>query len=105
MAQFDVYVNPSARQREVVPYIVDVQSGLLDQLPTRWIMPLVTDRYNTGGLPRRLCPSVLIGGVVLFAWPHQTAPMLAKSLGRAVASLRTEAATLLDALDAVTSGI
>lgn len=105
MPQFDVYVNPSARQREVVPYVVDVQSALLERLPTRWVVPLVIERFNATGLPRRMCPSVHVKGVALFAWPHQTAPMTVKLLGRAVASLRAEAATLLDALDAVTSGL
>jgi len=35
MAQWDVYPNPSARSREDMPYLVDLQSNLLDVLPTR----------------------------------------------------------------------
>jgi CcdB protein len=82
-----------------------VQSALLDQLPTRWVVPLVIEQYNASGLPRRLCPEVFVNGAKLFAWPHQTAPLIARSLGKPVASLRAEAAHLIEALDAVTSGI
>ena len=40
MAQFDVYVNPNPESRQSVPFVVDVQSGLIDALPTRLVMPL-----------------------------------------------------------------
>ena len=105
MAQFDVHLNPSTRQRDAVPYVVDVQSALLDHLPTRWVVPLVIERFNAGGLPQRLCPRVEVDGKALFAWPQQTAPVLHKALGRPLASLRSDGPALLDALDAVTSGI
>ena len=105
MAQFDVYVNPIERQRDAVPYVVDLQSGLLDQLPTRWVMPLSVQALNAGGVPQRLCPAVEVRGQRVYGWPHQAAPLIARSLGRAVCNLRHDAAALLDALDAVTSGI
>jgi toxin CcdB len=105
VAQFDVYSNPIERQREVVPFVVDLQSGLLDQLPTRWVMPLAAQASNAGGVPQRLCPAVEVRGQVVYAWPHQAAPLIARTLGRPVCNLRHDAPALLDALDAVTSGI
>ncbi len=40
MPQFDVYLNPHAASRATVPFVVDVQSGLIEALPTRLVMPL-----------------------------------------------------------------
>ena len=37
MARFDLYDNPSARQRTGVPYLVVMQSDLLDRLRTRFL--------------------------------------------------------------------
>ena len=39
MAQFDVYRNPNAASRARIPYLLDVQSGLLDPLATRIVVP------------------------------------------------------------------
>jgi len=105
MAQFDVYPNPSPRQRDAVPYLVDVQSDLLDHLPTRLIMPLVAERFNASPLPSRLSPSFRIEGQTLYLWPQQTASMPARLLPKPVASLQTQAHAITDALDAVVSGI
>jgi toxin CcdB len=56
MAQYDVFANPNPRSRDEVPYLVDVQSGLLDRLPTRLVMPLSRVGANAGVLPPRLVP-------------------------------------------------
>ncbi|WP_418132227.1 CcdB family protein (plasmid) [Variovorax sp. 375MFSha3.1] len=40
MAQFDVYANPSKAQRGEIPWMVDIQSKILDKLPTCLVMPL-----------------------------------------------------------------
>ena len=40
MAQWDVYPNPVVRARDEIPYLVVLQSDLLDALPTRLVAPL-----------------------------------------------------------------
>ena len=40
MAQFDVYPNSNANSKALYPYLVDIQSGLLDDLNTRLVVPL-----------------------------------------------------------------
>jgi toxin CcdB len=40
MAQFTVYRNKSARSKAVFPFLVDVQSDLLEDLQTRVVVPL-----------------------------------------------------------------
>lgn len=40
MAQFDVYLNPSSRTRNIFPFIVDFQNSLISDLATRIVVPL-----------------------------------------------------------------
>lgn len=47
MAQFDVYANPSKTQRGEIPWMVDIQSDILDKLPTRLVIPLACE--HAGG--------------------------------------------------------
>ena len=105
MARFDVYDNPSVRQRNGVPYVVVMQSDLLAHLPTRSVMPLVIERFNTDSLPSRLSPSFRIAGQAVYLWPQQTGTLLARLLGKPVSSLKSDQGRLLDALDALISGI
>ena len=105
MAQFDVYPNPSSRLRDGIPYLVVMQSDLLDHLPTRLVMPLVIERFNAAPLPSRLSPSFRIDGQTLHLWPQQTATILVRMLGEPVASLKDDQSRLVDALDAVIGGI
>jgi len=41
MAQFDVYLNPNPDTRKPIPYLLDVQTDLLDTLATRVVVPLI----------------------------------------------------------------
>lgn len=41
MAQFDVHRNTNPDSRECAPFLLDVQSDLLDPLATRVVVPLI----------------------------------------------------------------
>lgn len=41
MAQFDVYHNSNPESHRKIPYLLDVQSDLLDLISTRVVVPLV----------------------------------------------------------------
>lgn len=104
MAQFDVYVNPQPASREFVPYVLDVQSALIDKLATRLVMPLTRVGLNVGALPVNLCPLVEIAGETLSLQPHLAAPIAARLLKKPVTSLKHRASEISAALDAVISG-
>jgi toxin CcdB len=104
MAQYDVYVNPQKASSAQFPYVVDIQSDLLDVLATRLVMPLTSMSSNLK-LPSRLSPSLQIAGSLFYPVPQLTAPMLAKQLTKPVATLRHQASQIISAMDAVTSGI
>jgi len=42
MPQFNVYINTNSASRDIYPYLIDVQSSLLDNLETRLVIPLIT---------------------------------------------------------------
>lgn len=44
MRQFEVYANPSERSRAYAPYVVVLQSHLLDAMPTVVVAPLLKNR-------------------------------------------------------------
>ena len=61
MAQFDVYANPSHSAAQGIPYVVVVQSDLLDALATRMTIPLASVTFADKA-PEKLCPSITIKG-------------------------------------------
>jgi len=63
MARFDVYHNPGAHA-DATPYLLDVQSDLLQGLGTRIVVPLRRrDRFPDVSLPANLTPTFEIEGV------------------------------------------
>ncbi len=105
MAQFDVHPNPQPIQRQFVPYLVDVQSDLLDSLPTRLVIPLSRVGAKQKFLPTHLCPSVMVEGETLSLLSYSAAAVPARLLQKSVASLQSHALEITVALDAVVSGI
>ena len=105
VAQWDVYPNPSARLREEIPFLIDLQSDLLSGLDTRLVAPLARTRVSAAALPRRLCPAFTIGGLAVVLLPQESGPVSARLLKRRVESLRAHAHDIVAALDAVSSGV
>ena len=104
MAQYDVFTNPSGSAAEGVPYVVVVQSDLLDALATRLTMPLAVLDAATK-VPTALCPVIIVQGQRLHALAYYAAPLPAKALRRPVENVASQASALVSALDAVLSGI
>jgi toxin CcdB len=104
MAQYDVYPNPSASASQGVPFVVVIQSDLLDALATRLSIPLATVAF-TGKVPRPLCPVITVSGQRLNAWAHYAAPLPSRLLRRPIANVAAQASVLVTAMDAVLSGV
>lgn len=105
MAQWDVHANPQPRARDDIPYLVVVQSDLLDRLPTRLVLPLSRTAPVSPGMPGRLAPMFDVAGERLRLKPQEAGTLPARVLGPAVMSLRDESHRIVDALDAVISGV
>jgi len=104
MAQFDVYANPSESAAHGIPYVVVVQSDLLDALATRMTIPLATVEFAKKS-PDKLCPMVKVNGQRLRALVHYTAPLPTRSLRQVMGNLAPQASTLIAAMDVVVSGV
>jgi toxin CcdB len=104
VAQFDVYPNPSSSAARGVPYVVNVQSDLIDGLSTRLCVPLATFDF-AGSIPLKLSPNVVVKGRRLHALAHFAAPLPAARLRRPVANVAAEASALVAAIDVVLSGV
>ena len=104
MAQYDVYANPSRSAADGIPYVVVIQSDLLNALATRMTMPLaVSDNATT--VPTALCPVIIVKGKRLHALAHYAAPLPAKALRRPIDNVVAQASALVSAMDTVLSGI
>lgn len=104
MAQYDVFANPSSSAADGIPYVVVIQSDLLDALATRLTMPLAVLDAATK-VPTALCPVIVVKGQRLHALAHYAAPLPAKLLMRPVGNVAAQASALVSAMDAVLSGI
>ena len=99
MARFDVYVNPGAHA-STTPYLLDVQSNLLDGLDSRMVIPLRSlDHFAKVKIPTRLMPVLSIQGKdYLLETPKMGAVPL-RVLKDCVASMNEDQARITAALD------
>lgn len=104
MAQYDVFPNPSASAASGIPYVVVIQSDLLDALATRLTVPLAALDF-VGKVPAALCPVITLKGQRLHALAHYAAPLPAKALRRPVDNVSAQASALVAAMDVVLSGV
>jgi toxin CcdB len=104
MAQYDVFPNPSHSAAGGIPYVVVIQSDLLDGLATRLTLPLA-ELDAAIKVPTALCPVIMVKGERLHALAHYAAPLPAKALRRAVDNVAAQSSVLVSAMDTVLSGI
>ena len=105
MAQFDVYRNPNPATRSRVPYLLDVQSDLLDPLATRIVVPLCKPEVLSGKPAERLNPAFEVEGRKLLMLTPELAGVSRKALGERVANLAAGRMAIIAALDLLLTGI
>jgi toxin CcdB len=88
-----------------LPFVVDVQSDLLAALDTRFVVPMSRSRLGRAGLPQPLNPVFRVDERDVVLLPQEAGAVLAASLSRPVASLRDDANLIVNAIDAVFSGV
>lgn len=105
MAQFRVYQNPNPASRKTYPYLLDIQSNLLDELRTTVVVPLCPASVAGKAAITKLCPILDIDGTSFVAMTQLLAGIDRKSLGQEVCDLGHYRSDLIAALDFVISGI
>jgi toxin CcdB len=98
VARFDVYANPDADERKLVPYLLDVQNDFLGKMETRVVVPLWATA-NFGQPLRDLNPELSVEqrAVVMDTAGIGTIP--STELRRAVANLGNQQLDIMNALD------
>ena len=104
MAQFDVYLNPNPESRDTIPYLLDVQTDLLDRLITRVFVPLVLAE-EMAQPAKHLNPQFKIKGVAVVMSTAELAGVSIRSLGDKVVSLKNKRDEVIAALDLLFTGI
>ena len=104
MARFDVYANPGP-QANTTPYLLDVQSNLLDGLDSRMVIPLRgLAHFANVKIPTRLMPVVSIHGKDCLLETPKMAAVPLRILKDRVASLAADQARITAALDFLLQG-
>jgi toxin CcdB len=104
MPRFDVYLN-TGTQAAVTPYLLDVQSDLLQGLETRIVVPLRRrDRFPAVNLPANLMPVIEIEGIECLLETPKLAAVPLRLLKTPVTSLAARQFEITAALDFLFQG-
>jgi toxin CcdB len=105
MAQFRVYENPNSTTKKTYPYLLDIQSNLLDGLRTTVVIPLCPVSVAGKAAISKLCPTLTIENQSYIAFTQQLAGIDRKTLGKEICDLSHFRPEIIDALDFIISGI
>lgn len=103
MAQFDVYENQNPQTKDTIPYLLDVQADLLDNLSTRVVAPLITVAAM-GKAAKHLNPQFKIQKITVIMSTAELAGVNLHVLGERVCSLKEHRAEIIAALDLLFTG-
>ena len=104
MARFDVYATPG-RHADSTPYLLDVQSDLLDGLDSCIVIPLRRrDRFPAVTLADRLTPILSIAGAEFILETPKMGAVPRRALGAPLLSLAAEQARVTAAMDFLFQG-
>lgn len=105
MPQFAVHRNPNRATSDSIPFLLDVQSGLLESLNTRVVIPLYSPAVLEEGVVSRLMPRFEIDGASYVAVAPELAGVPRTSLGHQVADLSDHRHEIIAALDLLLTGV
>lgn len=105
MAHLKVYENTNSATNKKYPYLLDIQTNLLDDLRTTVVIPLGVISSTGGAAMTKLCPIVEIKSKKFVVLTQQLAGVDRKVLGKEIADLSASRAEVIAALDFLISGI
>ena len=104
MAQFSVYENMNPDSCDAYPYLLDVQSDLLNALDTRVVIPISKQSRLVSTPIERLTPVLSIENTPHVLLTPQLSAIPASELGYAVCELHDHRSAIIDALDFLLTG-
>jgi toxin CcdB len=104
VARFSVYRNKNPRTKAAFPFLVDVQSDLLEPLNTRVVIPMTKAPALTRKPVSHLTPEVSFNGDRYLLMTPQLAGVGRSELGPDVGTLAEERQIILAAIDFLLTG-
>ena len=105
MAHLDVYRNPDRKSATIIPFVLDIQSDLLDALPTYVVVPLARPEAVETLPILRLNPKVSVDKTRLIALTQELATVPRRLLKKPVTNLSPQRGEILAALDLLFTGL
>jgi toxin CcdB len=105
MAQFTVCRNKNPQTRSTVPFLLDVQNDLLNDLETRVVVPLSPISVMQGRALRTLMPILEIEGESFVMLTPQMAGIPKSELGAPVTQVERYRFEIIAAIDFLLTGI
>lgn len=104
MAQFDVYENTDVQSRKRTPYLLDIQSDILESLSMRVVVPLRPYTQDQDAVISKLHPVIQIGEKAYAAVVTELAGVRRALLGAPLFSAAGERQKIIDACDLILTG-
>lgn len=104
MKQYDLYENTDPDSQASYPFFVDVQTGLLEDLNSRVVIP-IAPALDANSFPKNLCPIVEINNKQFALLTHQITTVSFSFLERKKGSLLLNRDDIISALDFLLTGI
>jgi toxin CcdB len=105
MPQFSLYKNANKATQKSYPYLLDIQSNLLDDLRTTVVIPLMPKRLAGNHTMSKLNPVIKIKSESFTVMTQNLAGIDRNALGEDVGDLSQYRAEIIAAIDFVLSGI
>jgi toxin CcdB len=103
VAQFDVYQNNDPDSATFIPFLLDVQHDLHQNLASRSVVPLVSS-FPADWELGKLCPRFEVMGRLVAMSTPEMAGYPAGELGRKVTTLADQRTVILAAIDFLLNG-
>ena len=103
MAQFDVYANPNPATKRTIPFLLDIQTDLLNNLATRVVIPL----YKVSAMAKaakHLNIQFSVQRVTVIMSTAELAGVEVNRLGNKVCSLKEHRNEIIAAIDFLVTG-
>lgn len=105
MAQFSVYHNKNARAKKEYPFLLEIQSNLLNGLATTVVVPMIKFESGRTKILTRLTPVFTLDQEDYVMLTPQLAGIQLQELGELAFELEHARAEIVSAIDFLISGI
>ena len=105
MSQFDVYINPSKKNREAYPYIIDIQSELISDIATRIVIPMGKLSHFRNERMAGLTPAIEYADEQFVLLTPQIASIPSNLLKKPIGSVESLRDKIIAAIDFAITGI